>query len=297
MMYKRFYGLMRSPFELSPDPHFFFPTRYHTEAFAILNYCVFRRKGFVVVSGEVGTGKTLMLRCLLDALNKNKIASAFVYNPQLSVPEFLAYVLTDLRVPLVNRTKGEMLSALNEFLLLRSRRGTTTVLVVDEAQLLTWELMEEIRLLTNLETSQYKLLQIVMVGQPELDLKIDSEELRQLKQRITMRCRLEPLGFQDLRGYIHRRLEVAGANSRGTKIFSEQAIEAIYHFSGGIPRLINTLCENSLIYGYGKQAKPITLEIVQESAMDLRLNHVSEPTLVRSETHEERKRAVGGMSD
>ena len=296
-MYKRFYGLMRSPFELSPDPHFFFPTRHHTEAFAILNYCVFRRKGFVVVSGEVGTGKTLMLRCLLDALNNNKIASAFVYNPRLSVLEFLAYVLTDLRVPLANRTKGEMLSALNEFLLLRSRRGTTTVLVVDEAHLLTWELMEEIRLLTNLETSQCKLLQIVMVGQPELDLKIDSDELRQLKQRITMRCRLEPLGFQDLRGYIHRRLEVAGASSHGTKIFSEQAIEAIYQFSGGIPRLVNTLCENSLISGYGRQAKQITLEIVQESAMDLRLNHVSEPTLVRSERYEVRKRAVGAMSE
>lgn len=296
-MYKRFYGLTRSPFELSPDPEFFFPTRHHTEAFAILNYCVFRRKGFVVVSGEVGTGKTLLLRCLLDALNNNNIASAFVYNPQLSVPEFLAYVLTDLRVPLVNRTKGGMLSALNEFLLLRSRRGTTTVLVVDEAHLLTWELMEEIRLLTNLETSQYKLLQIVMVGQPELDRKIDSDELRQLKQRIAMRARLEPLGLQDLRGYIHRRLEVAGASCRGTKIFSEQAIEGIYHFSRGIPRVVNTLCENSLISGYGRQAKQIALEIVQESAMDLRLNHVSAPTQVRSERDEGRKRAVGAMSE
>jgi general secretion pathway protein A len=296
-MYKRFYGLTRSPFELSPDPHFFFPTRLHTEAFATLNYCVFRRKGFVVVSGEVGTGKTLMLRCLLDSLNNNKIASAFVYNPQLSVLEFLAYVLTDLRVPLGNRTKGEMLSALNEFLLSRSRRGTTTVLVVDEAQLLTWELMEEIRLLTNLETSQYKLLQIVMVGQPELDLKIDSDELRQLKQRIAMRCRLEPLGLQDLRGYIHRRLEVAGANCRGAKIFSDQAIAGVCHFSRGIPRLVNTLCENSLISGYGRQAEQITLEIVQECAMDLRLNHVSEPTLVTSERPEGRKRAVGAMSD
>jgi general secretion pathway protein A len=296
-MYQRFYGLTRSPFELSPDPDFFFPTRHHTEAFAILNYCVFRRKGFVAVSGEVGTGKTLMLRCLLDALNNNNIASAFVYNPQLSVPEFLAYVLTDLRVPLGNGTKGGMLSALNEFLLLRSRRGTTTVLVVDEAQLLTWELMEEIRLLTNLETSQYKLLQIALVGQPELDRKIDSDELRQLKQRIAMRCRLEPLGLQDLRGYIHRRLQVAGANCRGTKIFSDQAIEGIYHFSRGIPRVVNTLCENSLISGYGRQAKQITLEIVQESAMDLRLNHVSEPILVRSERHEGTKRAAGAMSE
>src|ERR1700685_627734 len=130
-MYKRFYGLARNPFELSPDPYFYYPTPLHNEAFAMLNYCVLRRKGFVVVTGEVGTGKTLLLRCLLDALNHNQIASALVYNPRLSVTEFLAYVLTDLQVPFTGRTKGEMLSQLNNYLLLRSRRGSTTVLVVD----------------------------------------------------------------------------------------------------------------------------------------------------------------------
>jgi general secretion pathway protein A len=296
-MYKRMYGLTRSPFALSPDPHFFFPTRSHNEAFATLNYCVVRRRGFVVVTGEVGTGKTLILRCLLDALNASRIASAFVYNPQLSPTEFLSYVLTDLRVPAKNHNKGEMLSALNDYLLLRSRRGTTTVLVVDEAQLLTWELLEEIRLLTNLETSQFKLLQIVMVGQPELDRKIDSDELRQLKQRIAMRCRVEPLELLDLRGYIHRRLEIAGASARGAKIFSEQAIQVIYDYSGGIPRLANTLCENSLITGYAKQVTPITPEIVRECALDLRLRIVSEPTLVKPDWHEGRRRAVTAMSE
>jgi general secretion pathway protein A len=278
-MYKRFYGLTRSPFELSPDPYFFYPTRHHNEAFAMLNYCVVRRKGFVVVSGEVGTGKTLMLRYLLDALNRGHIASAFVYNPRLSVSEFLAYVLTDLRLPTAGRTKGEMLSHLNEYLLARSRRGSTTALVVDEAQLLSWELLEEIRLLTNLETTQHKLLQIVLVGQPELDHMIDSNELRQLKQRIAMRCRLEPLELEDLRGYIHRRLELAGAKARGANIFSNEAIEAVFAFSGGIPRLANTLCENSLISGYGKQAKHITPDIVQEVAIDLRLNLAPEPSI------------------
>jgi general secretion pathway protein A len=296
-MYKRFYGLTRSPFELSPDPSFFYPTRHHNEAFAVLNYCVLRRKGFVVVTGEVGTGKTLLLRCLLDALNRNKISSAFVYNPRLSVTEFLAYVLNDLRVPFTNGTKGEMLSALNEFLLIRSRRGSTTVLVVDEAQLLTWELMEEIRLLTNLETSQYKLLQIVMVGQPELDRKIDSDELRQLKQRIGMRCRLEPLDLQDLKGYIQRRLQVAGANSRSATLFSDQAIEALLHYSRGIPRLVNTLCENSLISGYGQQAKQITPDIVRESAIDLRLNLPPEPVFVEQDRTDGRKRAIAGVSE
>jgi general secretion pathway protein A len=287
-MYRRFYGLTRSPFELSPDPHFFYPTRHHNEAFAILNHCVVRRKGFVVVSGEVGTGKTLMLRCLLDALDRDKIASAFVYNPRLSVLEFFTYMLTDLRVPFTKRAKGEMLSCLNEYLLLRSRKGSTTVLVVDEAQLLSWELLEEIRLLTNLETAQQKLLQIVLVGQPELDRKIDSVELRQLKQRIAMRCRLEPLGLQDLNGYIQRRLELAGANSHAASIFSKEALEAVHRFSSGIPRLANTLCENSLISGYGLQANQITAEIVEEVAVDLRLNLAPEPHVARPSTRARR---------
>jgi general secretion pathway protein A len=282
-MYRRFYGLTRNPFELSPDPSFFYQTPLHNEAFAILNYCVLRRKGFVVVTGEVGTGKTLLLRCLLDALTRSQIAFALIYNPRLSVTEFLAYVLTDLRVPFTGHTKGEMLSQLNNYLLLRSRRGTTTVLVVDEAHLLNWELLEEIRLLTNLETSQHKLLQIVLVGQPELDRKIDSDELRQLKQRIAMRCRLEPLGLKDLRGYIRRRLELAGATSHGVTIFSNEAIAAIHHFSGGIPRLANTLCENSLISGYGRQVKRITADIVQEVAADLRLNPGSETFVLESD--------------
>ena len=296
-MYKRFYGLTRSPFELSPNPYFYYPTPLHNEAFATLNYCVLRRKGFVVVSGEVGTGKTLLLRCLLDALNHNQIASAFVYNPRLSVSEFLAYVLSDLRVPFTGRTKGEMLTQLNNYLLVRSRRGTTAVLVVDEAHLLSWELLEEIRLLTNLETSQHKLLQIVLVGQPELDCKIDSDELRQLKQRIAMRCRLQPLGLKDLRGYIRWRLELAGAESHGLKIFSNEAIEAIHNFSCGIPRLVNTLCENSLISGYGRQAKQITVEIVREIATDLRLNPVTEPVIPTSEGLEVQKTAVKVLSE
>jgi len=296
-MYRTFYKLTRSPFELSPDPYFFCPTRLHNEAFAILNYCVLRRKGFVVITGEVGTGKTLLVRCLLDALHRNQVASAFVYNPRLSVPEFLAYVLADLRVPFNGRTKGEMLSYLNEYLLARTRRGSTTTLVVDEAQLLSWELLEEIRLLTNLETSQYKLLQIVLVGQPELDRKIDSEDLRQLKQRIAMRIRLEPLSLEELRHYIHRRLELSGANSHGATIFSKEAIHAVYRFSRGIPRLANTLCENALISGYGRHVKHITPEIVEEIAIDLRLDLQPKPFVPAAEALEGRKNVVGAVSE
>jgi len=292
-MYRKFYGLTRNPFQVTPDPFFFVPTERHNEALATLTYGVLGRKGFVVVTGEVGTGKTLLLRCLLDALTKNQIAFAFAYNPTLSVQDFLAHVLSDLGLPSAARTKGETLALLNSYLMARSRRGATTALIVDEAQLLSWELLEEIRLLTNLETSQHKLLQIVLVGQPELDRRLDSQELRQLKQRIGLRCHLEPLGLKELRSYIHRRLELAGANSHRTIIFPETTIEAIHRFSQGIPRLANTLCENSLVAGYGQQAKNITPEIVQGVAADLRLNHaVTESPAPSASKIEQRKKIL-----
>jgi general secretion pathway protein A len=274
-MYEKFYGLTCSPFALTPDPRFFFPTPSHNEALAILSYAVLRRKGFVVVTGEVGTGKTLLLRYLLEFIGRNNVAFAFVYNPRLSVPEFLSHVLADLRLSLAGRTKGEMLSYLNDYLLMRSRRGATTALIVDEAHLLNWELMEEIRLLTNLETTKHKLLQMVLVGQPELDQKLDSPELRQLKQRVSLRYQLEPLAFEQSRGYIRRRLELAGANSHATTMFPADTIAVIYEYSRGIPRIINNLCENSLLCGYEKQTKVITVEIVREVASDLRLNQVA----------------------
>jgi type II secretory pathway predicted ATPase ExeA len=179
---------------------------------------------------------------------------------------------------LAGRTKGEMLSYLNDYLLVRSRRGATTAIIVDEAHLLSCELLEEIRLLTNLETSQHKLVQLVLVGQPELDQKLDSPELRQLKQRVSLRCQLRPLTFEESGGYIHRRLELAGANSHATAIFPEETIAVIYDFSRGIPRVINNLCENSLVSGYGKQMKEITVELVREVASDLRLNKVTLPS-------------------
>jgi len=274
-MYEKFYGLTRNPFESSPDPRFFFPTPSHNEALANLTYGVLGRKGFVVVTGEVGTGKTLLLRYLLESIGRNDVAFAFVYNPRLSVTEFLSYVLSDLKLPIAGHTKGEMLSYLNDYLLTRSRRGAITAIVVDEAHLLSWELMEEIRLLTNLETSQHKLVQLVLVGQPELDQKLDSRELRQLKQRVNFRCELKPLTFAQLSGYIYRRLEIAGANSHTKALFSDEAIAAIYEFSRGIPRITNNLCQNSLISGYGKQAKEITADLIREVASDLRLTELT----------------------
>ena len=270
-MYKKYYGMTRNPFELTPDPYFFFPTPRHSEALATLAHGILNRKGFVVVTGEVGTGKTLLVRCLLDTLSQNRVTFAFIYNPLLSVRDFLAQVLHDFGLTDTQGSKSDLLIRLNNFVLVRSWREATTALIVDEAQLLSWELLEEIRLLTNLETTQHKLLQIVLVGQPELDDKLDSQELRQLKQRISMRCRLDPLAIDELRGYIDRRLQLAGAHSSSTHLFPEETIVAIHAVSRGIPRLVNTLCDNALMTGYGQQLRQIPPEIVYEVATDMRL--------------------------
>jgi general secretion pathway protein A len=276
-MYRQFYNLTCNPFEISPDPYFFFPTPRHNEALALLNYGVLRRKGFVVVTGEVGTGKTLLVRCLLDSLTMHKVSFAYVYNPILTVQNFLEQVLAEFGLSAAARSKSEALARLNNHLMTRSRDELTTALVIDEAQLLSWELLEEIRLLTNLETTQHKLLQIVLAGQPELDRKLDSHQLRQLKQRIGLRCNLLPLELKEVEGYIHRRLELAGAKSTEKPIFSKEAIETIYLVSKGIPRLVNTLCENSLMLGYGLQVKQITPAIVREVATDFRLDQATAP--------------------
>jgi general secretion pathway protein A len=274
-MYKKFYGLARNPFEVSPDPYFFCPTPRHTEALANLAYGVLRRKGFVVLTGEVGTGKTLLVRCLFDALTRNKVAFAYMYNPMISVSEFFSHVLSEFGLlPSQTRTKSDALARLNNYLMERSRHDLTTALIVDEAQLLSWELLEEIRLLTNLETTKHKLLQIVLVGQPELEQKLDSQQLRQLKQRVGLRCNLKALDWEELKTYIHRRLELAGANSHAATIFPDETIALIQKVSGGIPRLVNTVCENSLLLGLNHNQHEVTPDIVQEVAEDLCLNRV-----------------------
>src|ERR1700730_2425972 len=272
-MYKEFYGLTRNPFELTPNPFFFYSTSRHAEALATLIYGVMRRKGFVVVTGEFGTGKTLLVRCLFDYLTQNKVAFAYIYNPIISVPEFLTQVVDDLGISSpVTLSKREALARLDNYLVKRSSKDQTTALVVDEAQLLSWELLEEIRLLTNLETTEHKLLQIVLLGQPEFERRLDSPELRQLKQRVGLRCTLRPLDSSEIRGYIHQRLKLAGANSHATAIFPEETITLIQQVTFGIPRLINTLCENSLLLGFWHQLPEISWEIVLEAAADLRLN-------------------------
>jgi type II secretory pathway predicted ATPase ExeA len=276
-MYKQFYGLTRNPFGVSPDPFFFCPTSPHTKALTALAHGVLQRKGFVVLSGEVGTGKTLLVRCLLETLIKHRVSFAYMYNPMVSVQEFFTHVISDLGLPPSQiRTKREALSRLNNYLLWRSRHDLSTALIVDEAQLLSWEVLEEIRLLTNLETTQHKLLQIVLVGQPELEEKLDSKQLRQLKQRIGSRYDLKPLDLKELKPYMQHRLQLAGANSHGADIFPEETVNFIHKVSRGIPRLVNTICENSLLLGFGLEQRQISPEIVHEVAEDLCLEGIAE---------------------
>jgi len=273
-MYKQFFGLNRNPFEISPDPFFYHPTPRHNEALANLHYGVGRRKGFIVITGEVGTGKTLLVRCLLAELRKSNIAFGYVFNPLLSTMEFFQYIMADLGLPYSGRSKTEILLDLNRFLIQRHARGLITALVVDEAQALRPELLEEIRLLTNLETSQQKLLQIVLLGQPELDAALETPELRQLKQRIALRCQLLPLDEEQTKAYVLSRLERAGAHS-GSSVFTDDALSTLHEYSRGIPRIINNLCENSMVSGYARQQKPVSSDIIVEVAADFRLTPAS----------------------
>ena len=301
-MYKSFYHLQRNPFEITPDPSFLFPTMRHNEALATLYYGVTSHRGFVVLTGEVGTGKTLILRSLLGLLQRRDVAFALIFNPTLSPMEFLRYIARDFGLTVGDKAKDELIHVLNGFLLQRHQKKLTTILVVDEAHHLSPEILEEIRLLTNLETSQQKLLQIVLAGQPELDQKLDSHELRQLKQRIALRCHLDPLSLNETREYMTRRLKIAGATGVN-QIFSGPAIEAVFSHSRGIPRLINTICENALLAGYAQHAATITSEIIDDVARDLRIGvAVMEPTydmsrLAKEEEQKELLQAVKTLLD
>lgn len=270
-MYKRFYNLQRNPFDITPDPSFLFPTKKHNEALAALYYGVKRRKGFVVLTGEVGTGKTVLVRCLLNILNRANVAFAYVFNPLLSPMEFLQYLTGDLRLPTSGKNKSDLLLDLSTYAINRHQRGLTTVLVVDEAHHLSTEVLEEIRLLTNLETGEAKLLQILLVGQPELDEKLDSVDLRQLKQRIALRSHLGALDLEETCGYVYRRLQIAG-NTNPAEIFPMDSLVELHGQSHGYPRLINTICENALIHGYARQVRSISPELIEEIARDFRLN-------------------------
>lgn len=269
-MYKRFFGLKENPFNVNPDPRFLFQTREIQEALACLEYGIQRRKGFILLSGEVGTGKTTLINKLLEQLRGQRVTTAFIFNPRLSADQFLHFMMADFGIAAEFQMKSQVLLQLNQWLLERYRSGETAVLIVDEAQNLSLEVLEEIRLLTNLETSTEKLLQIVLSGQPELENLINQPALRQLRQRITLRCRMTPLSLEDTSGYISERLRIAGAN--GDTIFGPDALKMVFRFSSGVPRLINLLCEHALITAFAEEQRPVLPETVQAVAREFDLD-------------------------
>ena len=268
-MYKKFFGLRANPFNMNPDPRYLFLTRHTEEALACLTYGIQSRKGFVLLTGEVGTGKTTLVNKLLEWLRLQRVATAFIFNPRMDVPQFLDYMMGDFGIPTETTGKSQTLRQLYNWLLDRHRAGETAVLIVDEAQNLSDELLEEIRLMTNLETSTEKLLQVVLVGQPELDQKLKQPHLRQLRQRMTLQAKTYALTPEETLAYVAERLRIAGAS--GQPIFSPDALRAIHDFSNGIPRVINLICEHCLVGAFVDQQRQVTLSVVEAVARDFDL--------------------------
>lgn len=269
-MYKKFFGLRENSFNINPDPRFLQLTPQAQESLDQLTYGIQNRKGLILLTGEVGTGKTTLINCILDRLRKQKMPTAFIFNSHLSVNHLFDFILTDFGIPADFRLKGNMLLRLNTWLIQRFRAGETPVLIVDEAQGLSFDLLEEIRLLLNLETASEKLLQIVLVGQPELEDKLKRPELRQLRQRIALRCSTAPLTFEESCAYIVGRLRIGGAAE--DPLFTFDAMEALHFYSRGIPRVMNLLCEHALINAYVEQLNPVPAQMVEEAARDFLLD-------------------------
>jgi len=269
-MYKQFFGLRANPFNVNPDPRYLFLTRHTEEALACLTYGIQSRKGFVLLTGEVGTGKTTLINKLLEWLRLQQVATAFVFNSRMNVPQFLDYMMADFGITCESKSKSQILQRLYNWLLDRYRAGETAVLIVDEAQNLTDEVLEEVRMLTNLETFTEKLLQIVLVGQPELETKLKQPQLRQLRQRLTLRAKTHPLTIEESKAYVQQRLRIAGSDGR--QIFEPDALVAVHKYASGIPRVVNLLCEHCLVSAFVDQKPTIGADIVDAVARDFDLS-------------------------
>ena len=284
-MYNAFFGFSESPFNLSPDPAFFYRSEQHEEALANLVYGVQARKGFIVLTGEVGTGKTTMLECLRDYLEDQFIEFAFLFNSRINSDQFFEMIAYDLDLPCARTSKTEVLFALNQLLVEQAQDGRTVVLIVDEAHNLEWEVLEEIRLLGNLENRNGKLLQIIMAGQPEFDRKLDAPNLRQLKQRVVLRCNLHPFSLREAIEYMESRLMHAGMPDQA--VFSEELMAEIHVRTQGIPRVINGVCDNLLLSAFAAESKVCTVEMLDEVCRDMRLEWPGSRRLHRTRSIED----------
>jgi type II secretory pathway predicted ATPase ExeA len=271
-MYKGFFGLKESPFNVNPDPRFLFMTSQIEEALTGLMYGIQTRKGFITLTGEVGTGKTTLINRLLDWLHHRRARTAFLFNSRMNTSQLIDFILAEFEIQCESRSKSQQLMKLNHWLLERYRAGETVVLIIDEAQNLTYPVMEEIRLLTNLETATEKLLQIVLSGQPELEEKLKLPQLRQLRQRIMLRCKTSALSKDETHQYMKDRLKTAGAGPE--PIFTSEAMDTVHLYSVGIPRVINLLCEHSLVNAFVDHQRPIQPKIVEEVAREFQLDEV-----------------------
>jgi len=267
-VYLEFYGLIRAPFEMTPDPAFLYLGESHQEGLATLVYGVQARKGFVLLTGEVGTGKTTLLHSLLAQLDPST-ASAYIFNPKLGTHDFFRILFDEFGIQEECRTKAEYLMALNSFLIERLERDETALLIIDEAQNLSPEMLEEVRLLSNLETPTHKLLQIMLVGQPELSDQLAKPELRQLRQRIVLRHDLRPFTKDELDDYVGERLRLAGYTGKG--VFDRGALKELFSVTGGVPRLVNVVCDGSLLTGYSRGKSTLGKDVIREVAGDLKL--------------------------
>jgi general secretion pathway protein A len=268
-MYNNFYRFREAPFNITPDPRFLFFSERHREAFNHILFGVKERKGFIQITGEVGAGKTTVCRAILKELGPT-YRTALVLNPTMTAGQLLRTILTEFGLNPGRADRVSSLDMLNEFLLHEAIIGNDVVLFIDEAQDLDWDLLEQVRLLSNLETEKTKLLQIVLLGQPELREKLEQSNLRQLRQRITVRYHLRPLSREDTEAYIHHRLDVAGSNGR--PLFTPWAVRRIYAYSGGIPRLINAVCDKTLLCGYVTGSDRLTLAHVRRAIRELEGN-------------------------
>lgn len=263
-MYEEYFGLKEAPFNITPDPRFIFFSRKHLDAFSCLLYGIGSRKGFLQITGEIGAGKTTLCRAVLDKLKDTPTHTALILNPRLSELHLLRTIAEDFGIFLKARNKKECFDGLNRFLLEEFHKGFNTVLIIDEAQDLTPKTLEQIRLLSNLETNREKLIQIVLVGQPELRQTLDNPSLAQLRQRIVVRFHLTALDRNEVEEFILHRLRVAGV-PEGLNPFLPEAINFIYERSGGVPRLINKLCDRSLLAAYARNLRHVDYKLAEEA--------------------------------